>query len=304
MLPINQYITITNRNISNRTNIQYLVIHYVGAVSGALANAQYFYNTYRGASAHYFVDDNSIYQVVLDKDIAWHVGANSYRHPYCRNTNSIGIEMCCFNNNGKLDVSETVVRNTIELAAYICKKYGITIDRVIRHYDVTGKNCPAPMVQDSSRWDDFKNRLNVALNGGTISPIQPTEIDTMNKTMYVTANDGLNVRAGVGVGYKIIRTLTKGTQVTIKEMSNGWGRIGKGEWVNAYYLSEKSPAVVTTVTYKYVDVNTSLNVRIGGGVNYRIIGSLRRGDKVAIYEESNGWSRIGDGQWVSSTYIR
>ena len=38
MLPINQYITIRNRTISNRTNIQYLVIHYVGAVSTAQNN--------------------------------------------------------------------------------------------------------------------------------------------------------------------------------------------------------------------------------------------------------------------------
>ena len=301
MLPINQYITTTNRNISNRSNIQYLAIHYVGAVSSALANAKYFYSTYRGASAHYFVDDNSIYQVVLDKDIAWHVGANSYRHPYCRNSNSLGIEMCCFNNNGKLDITETTVQNTVELAAYICKKYGITIDRVIRHYDVTGKNCPAPMVEDPARWTDFKNRLNIALNGGTITPVQPTERDTMNKVMYVTANDGLNVRKGAGVGYSIIRSLGKGTQVTVREMSNNWGRIGAGEWVCAAYLSEMAP--VTQTKTMYVDVNTSLNIRIGAGTGYRVIGSLRRGDRVTIYEERNGWSRIGDSQWVSSQYL-
>ena len=58
MLPINQYITVRNRTISNRTNIPYLVIHYVGAVSSAKNNCEYFYSTYRGASAHYFVDDS------------------------------------------------------------------------------------------------------------------------------------------------------------------------------------------------------------------------------------------------------
>jgi len=92
-----------------------------------------------------------------DKDIAWHIELNSYRHPYCRNSNSIGIDMRCFNNNGKLDISETVVQNTVELVAYICKKYGITIVRVVRHYDVTGKNCSAPFVENPSRWEDFKN---------------------------------------------------------------------------------------------------------------------------------------------------
>ena len=40
-----------------------------GACSSAKANANYFYNTYRGASAHYFVDDNEIYRIVADKNI-------------------------------------------------------------------------------------------------------------------------------------------------------------------------------------------------------------------------------------------
>ena len=42
MLPINQYITIRNRTVANRSSVEYLVIHYVGAVSSAEANAKYF----------------------------------------------------------------------------------------------------------------------------------------------------------------------------------------------------------------------------------------------------------------------
>jgi N-acetyl-anhydromuramyl-L-alanine amidase AmpD len=87
---------------------QYIVIHYVGRVSTAENNAKCFYNNYKGASANYFVDENDIYRVVKDSDTAWHCGTTgAYIHPKCRNTNSIGIEMCCFKNNGKLDVSET-----------------------------------------------------------------------------------------------------------------------------------------------------------------------------------------------------
>lgn len=57
-------ITNRNRTIANNRKIEYIVIHYVGAVSSAKANSEYFKSTYRGASAHYFVDENSIYQVV------------------------------------------------------------------------------------------------------------------------------------------------------------------------------------------------------------------------------------------------
>lgn len=301
MLPINKYITVRNRTVSNRTSIPYLAIHYVGAVSSARNNCVYFYSEYRGASAHYFVDNNSIWQCVEDKDVAWHVGANSYRHPYCRNSNSIGIEMCCFNNGGRLDISETVVKNTIELAAYICKKYGISIDRVVRHYDVTGKNCPAPFVEDPSRWEDFRNRLSAAINGGSIPEPSNPESDDMNEVMYVTANSGLNIRSGAGTGYRIVGGLPKGAQVTVKQMSNGWARIGDGQWVCAQYLSKGSTP--TTTKTRYVKVNTSLNIRIGAGTGYRVIGSLRNGNRVTVYEENNGWSRIGDSQWVSSQYL-
>lgn len=152
---------ITTRNFTKGNNKQnkYIVIHYVGAVSSARANAKYFKSTYRGASAHYFVDEKEIVQVVEDKDIAWHCGANYYKHLTCRNSNSIGIEMCCYNNNGKIDVSEKVVERTIELTKELMAKYNIPVENVLRHYDVTGKNCPAPFVSNSNRWNDFRNRL-------------------------------------------------------------------------------------------------------------------------------------------------
>ena len=149
--------------MSNKKNL-YIVIHYVGAVSSAYNNAKYFETVKRGASAHYFVDEKDIYQVVREKDASWHCGANKYKHAKCRNNNSIGIEMCCFNNNGKIDVSEKVVQRTAELTKELMAKYNIPAENVLRHYDVTGKNCPAPMVSDSKRWTDFKSRLEEKLD--------------------------------------------------------------------------------------------------------------------------------------------
>ena len=152
-------ITNTNRTISNNRKIEYLVMHYVGAVSTARNNASYFKNAYRGASAHYFVDDNEIVQVVEDKDIAWHCGNDVY---YCgaRNSNSLSIEMCCYRmSNGNLNITADTEARAIELAKELIKKYNIKIENVVRHYDVTKKNCPAPMVSDVERWNNFKKKL-------------------------------------------------------------------------------------------------------------------------------------------------
>ena len=75
--------------------IEYIVVHYT-ANSGDTAqnNLDYFAREVTGTSAHYFVDENEVCQSVLDTDTAWHCGSSSPKHPYCRNANSIGVEMC------------------------------------------------------------------------------------------------------------------------------------------------------------------------------------------------------------------
>ncbi len=152
-------ITNTNKTISNNRKIEYLVIHYVGAVSTAKNNASYFKNTYRGASAHYFVDDNEVVQVVEDKNIAWHCGNDVY-YSGARNSNSLSIEMCCYKmSNGNLNVSSDTEARAIELSKELIKKYNIPIENVVRHYDVTHKNCPAPFVTDEEKWNNFKKKL-------------------------------------------------------------------------------------------------------------------------------------------------
>jgi N-acetylmuramoyl-L-alanine amidase CwlA len=157
---INEKITKVNKTVMTNKKNKYIVVHYVGSVSTAKNNANYFYSVNRGASANYFVDDNEIWRVVKDKDMAWHCGTKkTYYHKECRNNNSIGVEMCCIKKNGKLDISDKTVNNTIELVRDLMKKYDIPVENVIRHYDVTRKKCPAPFVSNKARWEDFKAKL-------------------------------------------------------------------------------------------------------------------------------------------------
>lgn len=138
MVKINKLITPFNYTKATAKKNDWLIIHYVGAVSSAKANAQYFYKSKRGASAHYFVDENEIWQVVEDENIAWHIGAVKYYNK-ARNNNSIGIEMCCkIDPSGKWYIKQETINNTIELAKMLCKKYNIK--NVARHYDCTRQN--------------------------------------------------------------------------------------------------------------------------------------------------------------------
>ena len=99
-------------------------------------------------------------QSVHEDDTAWHCGARAYWHPECRNDNSIGIEMCSRKRaDGSYYIKPETVANAAALAKDIMQRYGIDTDHVLRHYDVTGKRCPMPWVDDPEQWDAFKASL-------------------------------------------------------------------------------------------------------------------------------------------------
>lgn len=165
----------TKTLIANRRNygskrstslIEYLVYHYT-ANDGDTdeANAKYFHNNVVKASAHRFVDDDSVTISVPDNYVAYSVGGGlqgSKGHRFykkCTNTNSISIEMCDTIKNGKYEVSSKTRANAIALGKELVKKYGIKKENVIRHFDVTGKNCPAYFVKDEEAWKRFRDEI-------------------------------------------------------------------------------------------------------------------------------------------------
>lgn len=141
--------------------IQFLVIHYTANNGDTVQNnLDYFAGNAVGASAHYFVDENGYGQSVKDQDTAWHCGANQYKHPDCRNANSIGIELCSKKDSrGNYYFMDQTVYNAAALARQLMQTYGIDRAHVLRHYDVTGKRCPAPMVDNPTLWENFLNLL-------------------------------------------------------------------------------------------------------------------------------------------------
>ena len=57
------------------------------------------------------------------------------------------------------DFTEATIKNAADLVKLLMKKYNVPVERVIRHYDVTGKVCPKPFVDDEKVWKTFKERL-------------------------------------------------------------------------------------------------------------------------------------------------
>lgn len=147
---------ISRFNNSEGNDIQYIVVHDTGNTTDtAEDNAKYFNRANRDASAHYFVDDHVIYQVVEDNRAAWHCGDGQGQFGIT-NHNSIGIEMCRKNNN----VTPTTENNTIALIKILMQKYNVDVDHVVRHFDASRKICPSSFAADNwQRWNLFKNKL-------------------------------------------------------------------------------------------------------------------------------------------------
>lgn len=151
-----------NFRVGRTQPVRYIVMHYTAGNGDTAKNNCDYYHRVGGlqASAHYFVDENSVMQSVLEGNTAWHCGARAYWHPECRNSNSIGIEMCSRKRaDGSYYIKPETVANAAVLAKDIMQRYGIDTDHVLRHYDVTGKRCPMPWVDDPAQWTAFKDML-------------------------------------------------------------------------------------------------------------------------------------------------
>lgn len=314
----------TDKNDTGR--IKYIVIHYFGGMSTAKNLAEYWKSKYVGASAHYAVDhDGKIYQCVADEDIAWHCGANTYSHPECRNSNSIGIEMAVRKKDTKsLQATdkdwyfeEKTVKASIDLVKKLMKKYDIPVDHVIRHNDVTGKCCPNPYVYNNTEhtWKEFIASISGEDTKDKESKEEIKTDETSNNSEddsyeIVTTCDVLNVRKNASSASAIVGAIKEKAgcknYYTVSEVKNGWGYVKKLKgWIFLKYTlnaSAEEPYQVTTTC-------DTLNIRAGAGTNYKVVGTISEKaghkQKYTIVDEENGWGKLKSGiGYVSLAYTK
>ena len=139
--------------------IQNIVIHYT-ANPGTTAeqNRNYFEGLKDSkatkASSHFIVGlEGEIVQCVPTWEIAY--ASNN------RNRDTVSIETCHYNEDGSY--TEATYQSLVHLTAWLCQKFGLTEEDVIRHYDITGKNCPKYFVEDENAWTVFKEDVKQVL---------------------------------------------------------------------------------------------------------------------------------------------
>jgi N-acetylmuramoyl-L-alanine amidase CwlA len=173
--------------------IEALVIHYIGnANTSAMANRNYFNNlpkinaavtarnntptvirrkeqlTY--ASAHYLIGlEGEILAVIPETEIAYTAGGLTYSHlahtlffdkkrdviyPHDK---CLNIEVCHPDSSGIFN--QASIDSLIELSADIVNRHHLSRDRILRHYDVTGKLCPKYYVAHSDEWEQIVDAI-------------------------------------------------------------------------------------------------------------------------------------------------
>lgn len=226
LFPIQEMMLTPNRWSRPQTklkDVKGVVIHWTAnenSGADAVANRNFFENRKYGrtgfGSAHFFVDDQQIIQCLPEDERAYHVGATKYRttrfgsYP---NNCTLGIEMCV-NSDGQFSV---VYKQTVLLAAKLIKKYNLDPDLdLVRHYDVTGKNCPAMFT--SNHWGRINNSYAKKYGVGS-------NADRAWKVFKQAVKDALVAKSDRLIGLPTIRKGTSDRQATIV-LQNSLNKLG------------------------------------------------------------------------------
>jgi N-acetylmuramoyl-L-alanine amidase CwlA len=298
---MNKIINLTNINftVGNNRKILFIVLHYVGQKSTAINNGIHFKDVDHQASAHYFVDEINCVQVVEDKNVSWHCGTTGiYKHAICRNSNSIGIEMCCNRDaNGNLFIEQLTIDNTIELIKELMVKYNIPVENIVRHYDVTGKLCPAPYVNEQN-WAEFKSKL----IDQKVVPIEQIKSLFQSYQVQVTATPNLRKREQPNTNSKILGNYPTNSIVTIVDKYNNWGKDLNGTWICLDYTRPYTTFIeLQKRWYARYKTKNKMNVRTNPDINSKILKVYPIGINFDIYEEINGWGHSPSG-WIYLPY--
>ncbi|MED4335129.1 N-acetylmuramoyl-L-alanine amidase [Bacillus licheniformis] len=207
---VNQY----TRPGLKMSGVKGIVMHWTATPGASALNERNYFNgtciaDKRYASAHYFVDRKEAQHIIPENEVAYHAHDKnrcyvSFLKPNA-NTKSISVEMCV-EKDGKIH-SETV-QNAAELVADLCKRYGLSTNKIVRHYDVTNKNCPAPWVSDSSQLTAFRKKVDSLLGKKTVSKTTPDKKSSSSSKKQTSKK--YTLPSGI---YKVKSPLMKGTAV-------------------------------------------------------------------------------------------
>ena len=268
---------------------KYITIHNTSNSAPAQNEISYMKNNNNQTSFHVCVDEKYVIQAIPFNRNAWHAGdgANGTGNRY-----SIGIEIA--RSTGDINLFKQAEQNCAMYVAQLLKNYGWGIDRVKRHKDWSGKNCPHKTMELG--WQRFLNMVQAELNrlNGKTTTTTTTSFNVGDKVVVKSS------ATTYADSTKLIPSWVKGGLYTISKISGSKVLLKEIiSWVKASDVqksgtSSKSVSYVIRVTVDF------LNIRSGAGTNFPVTGTVKKGEAYTIVEEKNGFGRLKSGAgWIS-----
>ena len=218
-----------------------IAVHYTGDPGASAINVRNYFeglkNGGRYVSSHFVIglSGEVIQCIPLDEWSYCTNQANGY---------SISIE-CCHADAVCGKFTAATEQSLAELCAYLCDLYKLDpLDDIIRHYDVTGKQCPLywaptkyqPASVANARFEAFKNRVAYIIGCGEVDKQSGGDVPVVPFRVKVI-DDALNIRCAAGVSNKAVGVIRGGgvyTIVEVKQVGSAlWGRLKSGAgWIN------------------------------------------------------------------------
>lgn len=131
--------------------IKNIVVHYTANPG---TTAQQNHDFFEGLKDTHVTSVSSHFVVGLDGEIIQCVPTTERAYASNqRNFDTVSIECCHMDETGKFN--DSTYNSVVELCAWLCCKFNLQAEDVIRHYDVTGKACPKYFVDHQEAWDKF-----------------------------------------------------------------------------------------------------------------------------------------------------
>ena len=300
MNKIESYLTINpySRPGIKLSSVRRIVIHWVGnAGSSAIANRNYFESLkdkHIYASSQYIIGLNGeIIQCMPENEVAWHSGN------YEMNLNSIGIENCHPDWSGKFN--ENTYNTLIELIADICRKYGLDQNAIVRHYDVTGKDCPRYYVENNWAFEQLKKDVADKL-GREYIPDDSNNISVNDDEydVYKVSYMGTNIRTGPSLNSSVAYQKNAGEDVYVIGQENGFHRLTDGNYIRIGFAYKVSTGIQRGENYKVLYNGT--NIRTASSLNSKVAYLKNSGDIIKVVGTENDFYRLSDGNYIRIGY--
>ncbi|MCY9156197.1 N-acetylmuramoyl-L-alanine amidase [Bacillus haynesii] len=247
------------------SGVKGIVMHWTATRGASALNERNYFNgtciaDKRYASAHYFVDRNEAQYIIPENEMAYHAHDQnrcfvSFLKPNANQT-SISVEMCVEKNG---TIHDETVQNTAELVADLCKRFKLSTDKIVRHYDVTNKNCPAPWVSDSSKLAAFRKKVDGLLGNKTVS--NSTASSSKGSSSSTAASGSLKSKVN---GLRFYSKPSWEDKDVVGTVNKGYGFptvVEKVKVGSAYQYKVKNSKGATyyiTASDKYVEVSGSV----------------------------------------------